>query len=178
MKQKGFQKFISVLLALVLTLGLALPAMAADGSGEQGSKLSFEQVSADEYNVGLSRRDEVSTEETEEPLYEDTDIVRVSIVLEDASTLEKGFTDDDIAALSSDAMVYRQSLKGKQEAMEATISRQALDGEDLDVVWNLTLAANIISANVEYGDISAIEAVPGVEEVLVERRYEPCVVNL
>ena len=88
MKQKGFQKFISVLLALVLTLGLALPAMAADGSGEQGSKLSFEQVSADEYNVGLSRRDEVSTEETEEPLYEDTDVVRVSIVLEDASTLE------------------------------------------------------------------------------------------
>ena len=88
MKQKGFQKFISVLLALVLTLGLALPALAADGSGEQGSKLSFEQVSADEYNVGLSRRDEVSTEETEEPLYEDTDIVRVSIVLEDASTLE------------------------------------------------------------------------------------------
>lgn len=49
MKQKGFQKFISVLLALVLTLGLALPAMAADGSGEQGSKLSFEQVSADEW---------------------------------------------------------------------------------------------------------------------------------
>lgn len=41
------------------------------------------------------------------------------------------------------------------------------------MVWNLTLAANIISANVEYGDISAIEAVPGVEEVLVERRYEP-----
>ena len=177
MKQKGFQKFISVLLALVLTLGLALPAMAADGSGEQGSKLSFEQVSADEYNVGLSRRDEVSTEETEEPLYEDTDIVRVSIVLEDASTLEKGFTADEIAAFSSDAMAYRQSLKGKQEAMEATISRQALDGEDLDVVWNLTLAANIISANVEYGDISAIEAVPGVEEVLVERRYEPCVVK-
>ena len=134
MKQKGFQKFISVLLALVLTLGLALPALAADGSGEQGSKLSFEQVSADEYNVGLSRRDEVSTEETEEPLYEDTDIVRVSIVLEDASTLEKGFTADDIAAFSSDAMAYRQSLKGKQEAMEATISRQALDGEDLDVV--------------------------------------------
>ena len=177
MKQKGFQKFISVLLALVLTLGLALPAMAADGSGEQGSKLSFEQVSADEYNVGLSRRDEVSTEETEEPLYEDTDVVRVSIVLEDASTLVKGFTADEIAAFSSDAMAYRQSLQNEQEAMESAISRQALDGEDLDVVWNLTLAANIISANVEYGDISAIEAVPGVEEVLVERRYEPCVVK-
>ena len=141
MKQNGFRKFVSVLLALVLTLGLALPAMAADGSGEQGSKLSFEQVSADEYNVGLSRRDEVSTEETEEPLYEDTDIVRVSIVLEDASTLEKGFTADEIAAFSSDAMAYRQSLQNEQEAMESAISRQALDGEDLDVVWNLTLAA-------------------------------------
>ena len=32
--------------------------------------------------------------------------------------------------------------------MAQTISRQALSGEELDVVWNLTLAANLISADV------------------------------
>ncbi len=32
-------------------------------------------------------------------------------------------------------------------------------GTELDVVWNLTLAANIISANVQYGQIEDIKAV-------------------
>ena len=31
------------------------------------------------------------------------------------------------------------------------------------MVWNLTLAANIISANVEYGQIEKIEKISGVE---------------
>lgn len=31
-------------------------------------------------------------------------------------------------------------------------------GTELDVVWNLTLAANIISANVQYGQIEDIKA--------------------
>ena len=59
--------------------------------------------------------------------------------------------------------------------MAQTISRQALSGEELDVVWNLTLAANLISADVVYGDIEAIQAVPGVKEVILETRYEPAV---
>lgn len=45
------------------------------------------------------------------------------------------------------------------------------------MVWNLTLAANIISANVEYGQIEKIEKISGVEAVLIETRYEPCVVK-
>ena len=48
-----------------------------------------------------------------------------------------------------------------------------LDGEPLDVQWNLTLIANLISANVPYGDIAAIEALDGVKEVVLETRYEP-----
>ena len=57
-------------------------------------------------------------------------------------------------------MKYRQKLETKQEKMAKTISRKALGGEALDVVWNLTLAANIISANVEYGQIEKIERSP------------------
>ncbi|MNM44842.1 Subtilase family protein [compost metagenome] len=43
----------------------------------------------------------------------------------------------------------------------------------LDVVWNLTLAANLISANVQYGQIEAIKEVEGVSEVVLETRYSP-----
>ena len=110
------------------------------------------------------------------PEYGDTDVVRVSIVLKDASTLAKGYSSEDIATNSA-AMKYRQKLETKQEKMAKTISKKALGGEALDVVWNLTLAANIISANVEYGQIEKIEKISGVEAVLIETRYEPCVVK-
>ena len=102
--------------------------------------------------------------------------MRVSIVLKDASTLAKGYSSEDIATNSA-AMKYRQKLETKQEKMAKTISKKALGGEALDVVWNLTLAANIISANVEYGQIEKIEKISGVEAVLIETRYEPCVVK-
>lgn len=40
--------------------------------------------------------------------------------------------------------------------MASRISRQCLAGEALDVVWNLTLATNAISANVAYGKLEEI----------------------
>ena len=43
--------------------------------------------------------------------------------------------------------------------------------------WNLTLAANIISANVQYGQIEDIKAVSGVRDVVLEALYEPCEVD-
>lgn len=42
------------------------------------------------------------------------------------------------------------------------------------MVWNLTLAANLISANVPYGEIEAIRGVDGVKDVVLEAKYEPC----
>ena len=54
--------------------------------------------------------------------------------------------------------------------MTAAIERAT--GGQLDVVWNLTLAVNAISANVRYGDIVKICAVDGVDRVELENRYE------
>lgn len=104
-------------------------------------------------------------------------MVRVSIVLSDPSTLDKGFSASDIASGSKKAMKYRDKLESKQDKMAKTISKKALDGQSLDVVWNLTLATNIISANVQYGQIEKIEKIKGVDSVLIETRYEPCVVK-
>ncbi len=59
-------------------------------------------------------------------------------------------------------------LQGK-----VTSSIERLTGRELDVVWNLTLAANAISANVEYGQIAGLSRLPEVEQVVLETRYEP-----
>lgn len=105
MKHKTFlRQAVSVLLAFVLALGLVLPSLAvesADVTTESGKKLTFEQVDNDEYDVSLPNKNDVNAEDKEDTSdYEDTEIVRVSIVLDTPSTLEKGFTADDISSQS------------------------------------------------------------------------------
>ena len=79
-------------------------------------------------------------------------------------------------AANASAMSYRDSLKQEQAGMTASIERAT--GNRLDVVWNLTLAANLISANIPYGQLSAIQALPGVREVILENRYDPAVYSV
>ena len=170
------KRAMAVLLALVMTLSLVTPSWAAGRStvatrGENNG-ITWEKVD----NINLPTKENAAVaDETQQ--YADTDMVRVSIVLSDPSTLEKGFTAADIAAGSRQAMKYRDKLESKQGKMAKTISKKALDGQALDVVWNLTLATNIISANVQFGQIEKIENVKGVKQVLIETRYEPCVVK-
>ena len=68
-------------------------------------------------------------------------------------------------------MAYRETLRADQETVTAQIS-QAL-GEKLEVHWNMTLAANIISAGLQYGQIETVKAVPGVKDVILETCYSP-----
>ena len=90
--------------------------------------------------------------------YEATELVRAMIVLEQDSTLTVMQASGE--ALTSQAAVqYRQKLDRAQEQMASRISRQCLAGEPLDVVWNLTLSANAISANVAYGKLEEIRQV-------------------
>ncbi len=160
-------RLCALLLAAALLCSLGVPQAAAAGNG-----VSWSQVDNDTVTARLPMQE---AEEEAAPAYRDTDTVRVSIFLEDAPTISK-FDVQNIAENQA-ALAYRTNLETRQEALAQTISTQALGGEQLDVVWNLTLAANIISANVEYGEIAAIEQVPGVEQVLIETQYAPAVVN-
>ncbi len=76
-------------------------------------------------------------------------------------------------ARNQEAMAYQDSLRTAQETMAQTISAQVLGGRALDVVWNLTLVGNIISANVPYGKLEEIRQLPGVEDAFVEQWYAP-----
>ena len=102
--------------------------------------------------------------------------VRVSIVLEEPSAVQAGFATLDISA-NAVAADYREQLLSDQKAMEKTISDAALNGRKLDVVWNMTLVGNIISAWVPYGALETIADLDGVKAVAMERQYEPAVVE-
>ena len=166
MKAHLTKRVLSLMLAIAMVLSLAAPA-AATGTG---NALRFTKSSA---ASSLEVLGKTAATEQSAPIHADTDLVRVSIVLEDASTLHSGFSTMNVAE-SAEAMAYRAELKARQEDLTAKIERTT--GNKLDVVWNLTLAANLISANVRFGDIAAIEAVPGVAQVILENVYEPAVV--
>ena len=165
-KASVFNKVLSVVLAVCLIMSLAVPGLAAQ------SGVSFKKVSNSSVSAKLPGN--VAEVTDKEPAYADTDILRVSIVLDKAGTLEAGFK-AETAGTNFFAKLYRNNLRKEQDKITAKIEN-AIDA-DLDVVWNLTLAANIISANVAYGQIDEIESVKGVEKVLIETIYETDVVS-
>lgn len=162
---KALKRMLSVILAAVMLLGLATPALATEGEKSNVTlrRVNGNAVSAD---LGLARPNR-----PQEDVIAPNQAVRVSIVVDGKSTLDAGYSLDNVADNAA-AMTYRAGLKKQQISVAQAISAQALGGKKLDVVWNLTLAANIISANVPYGKLDAIRAVPGVANVVVERQYD------
>ena len=162
MKKHLLNRILAMVLVAVMVLG-QLPAVSAAPAG-----LRWRESDVD-VNVDLTDRliEDINEPDDHKP----TDLVRVSIVLEDAPTIQAGYATMGIAS-NADAMAYDRNLQKVQENMAKTIAVQALDGKALDVVWNLTLVSNIISANVPYGKIEAIKAVSGVQDGVIERKYE------
>ena len=177
--RRTWKNFLSLLLVFSMILSLGATGFALDNEEPEvtapaeetseevsgtGVELSFEKVDNDIISERLPfAHEEV---EEEEPTYADDDIVRVSIVLNGASAIDAGYA-------PASAGAYRAGLRAEQEAMASKISAEVLGGAQLDVVWNLTLAANIISAYVEYDQIEAIRNVIGVKDVVIELRYYP-----
>ena len=162
------KRLLSVFLVLCMVCAWVLPANAADDG------ISVTQVSNDRVSAGLVGKDAVELEE-EAPQYEPTEIVRVSIFLNQESVIEAGYAMTNLMANDA-ALAYRAEVKKQQDSVTAQIEK-AINTE-LDVVWNLTLVTNLISAYVEYGQIAAIEKVAGVRLVVIETPYEPDVVSV
>ena len=168
-KNHFFRRFLCLMLVLAMAVGFAMPAFAAPA----GSNVTVSVKPVDDNEVSASLRPAGREEITpEESPYADTDMVRVSIILNKASTIEAGFSPMNIAENAS-AMSYRAGLKKEQTTMVNKIEKAIK--ADLDVVWNLTLAANVISANVPYGQIARIEKLAGVKRVILETQYLPTV---
>lgn len=167
----NWKRLLSIVLTLALVFSLLVPVAAAkENRAKDGRLQALELTPVDAGTLGLLQESLLPEEAAlEAEPYRLTDAVRVSIVLERASTVDAGYPLEGIADNAA-ARAYRDGLKAEQAKMTARI--EAALGGTLDVKRNLTLAANIISANVRYGDLAAIRAVPGVASVEIEQRYE------
>ena len=87
MKQPLSKRMLNLLLVLAMLLSFALPVHGADG-GQQ--TVCFQQV--DNREVSESLLKEATGLQSETQTYADTDMVRVSILLEDRSTIDAGFS--------------------------------------------------------------------------------------
>ena len=168
-----FRSILSLLLIAAMLAGFAVPIQATGTDPHLALELQpigQESVSAESPMASMGK---VETPQTPSG----NEMVRVSIQLEQAPTIDAGFNIRNIAQNAS-AMGYRDSLQSAQNRLQAAIERQALGGKKLDVVWNLTLAANMISANVPRSAIGRIAAMDGVKAVVEETRYQPDVVSI
>lgn len=87
MKANLTKRALSLMLAFAMVLSLAAPA-AATGA-EQYRELSFRKSSA---ASSLEAMGQTGKTAPDAPAHEDSDMVRASIVLEEASTLHSGFS--------------------------------------------------------------------------------------
>ena len=155
MKQ-AMKQVLSWILVISLVLGL-LPAVHASGVRWEKTDLEITAQMSDR----LIQKDESAERDPGEK-------VRVSIVLDKPSAVQAGYATMGIAA-NTRAMDYRAQLLSTQKRMERTISTQALMGQPLDVVWNMTLVGNLISAWVPYGSLEDIAAIRGVKSVTLAK---------
>ena len=172
MQSKFLKRTLSVVLAVAMVVALAAGSVLTNSranAAEKKSNVSFTKVANNGSGLFFANKEAA---ETFEKSYVKNGNVRVSIVLNDVSVLGKGYSTKNIAANTA-AVKYSKDLRAKQDALAAKISKDVLGGEALDVVWNITMSANIISANVPFDKIEAIRNTIGVKDVVVEAIYEP-----
>jgi len=176
---KFLKKCVAMLLALSMISSFVVTGWAADETDshehDHSADVELKLEEIDPATLHVEREGLVSDEDepavAAEP-YALTDRVRVSILLEEPGALDAGYSAQGVGTNSA-AQSYRSALRASQDTMARRISETVLGGEPLRVKWNLTLAANIIAAEVPYGKIDAIRRLDGVQDVVLETRYAP-----
>ena len=161
MKRKQFTRLLSLLLALVLATGLVSPALAAESRvSDTLVPLTAEKVAEDELELAESMNvmqsfgdaDDAGFFSDREADMQEDEMVRVSIVLKDASTLDAGFAAENIAENAS-AMQYRARLQSAQDQLCERIERQAFsECEKLSYIYfnkNLQYIGHLAFAGVQ-----------------------------
>ncbi len=168
MRNHNLIRALALVLVLCLCFGAASPAIAVQSPQEYA--LSWEKLE----NSSLLEQVEPKSQTVSQPLesrFADDESVRVFIVMSGDAALDAGYSSQSIA-LNQEAMAYANALEKKQDVTLQQISEQALQGQELQVNYHLSLVANAVSATVKYGQISAIAQVEGVEAVYLVPVYE------
>ncbi|MBQ9815380.1 MAG: S8 family serine peptidase, partial [Lachnospiraceae bacterium] len=173
-KSNFLKRLLPFLLAFLLVIPSLTAFAATDDQTTGGTGDGFTWQKVDDADIeGLTPAHEVEKNSDINtdgyvPVGEE---VRVSIFLDGKSTMDAGY-DIETIGYNTDAKSYRSQVLAQQKALEKKISSEVLGGAELNVVWNLTLITNIISAYVPSSKIEAIKALDGVKDVVVEIQYE------
>lgn len=176
MQHKFAKKALALLLTLVILTGL-FPvgiAMAAESAPEVSFRAAENSYDVNDLMLDTATADETNTQTDSLPVNENGEI-RVSIVMEKESALERWNWDTKEIDENAEIATYRSALLGEQVSMQSRITRAI--GHKLNVAWNMTLAANAISAWIMPDEMDEISRLPGVKAVIPETKYEPCVVS-
>ena len=191
-KRKKWKKSLLTILLTVTMTAEAFPSSAV-ASGLLGKKSTDDktvyQETEDSTDKGTDSQSADSVDGTGGGLLAPTaevdtntpapdEDVRVFIVFDKDSVTDSGYSTEDISD-NAKAMKLRDKIEKDQEKKVKEISKEALDGEKLDVNYNFTLLTNAVSADVKYEDVADIKKVDGVEAVYrvptynVEETAEP-----
>ncbi len=163
---------ISLVLALSLFFGMTVSA-SNWGKSQQERQLSSLKVGEFEWSEELEAGNpgieaEPIPEQIEER-EEDSEEVRVFIIMEGDSILEQGFSvreiSEDLHAQSSS-----QETEEKQRMVMEQVQR-AVRYQPVEIRYQFSLLANAVSATVQYGDIERIKNVEGVKAVYEVPKY-------
>lgn len=175
MKKRVFSRVLAIILVFVMVFQTNISELFARTLiGTETFGLAYQELTKADVSAETLRQDSALLD-TSETLYNDEDIVRVMILLEDAAALT--LSDKEDFVLTDEIADYRDELRARQMEIAEKISAELLNGEELQVFWNLTLVTNAFSANLAYGLIDDVEAMEGVAQVVIETQHEPMTAN-
>lgn len=161
------------ILALVLTICMVFTLMPmVSQAASTSSAVDFTEVDPSAVKVNPTKDDAKVEEQPVADVPADDEDVRVIIILDEKSVIEKGFSTKNLPDNKA-AVSYNDKLESSQAVVAKRIADQALNGQALDIRYNLTIGVNGIATTVKYGQIKDILAVKGVKDVHVEEQYQP-----
>lgn len=163
----NMKRFFAAALALCMLISLVPVAPARAAETEQ---LEFEKISKEDIQLDLTTDSTVAEDMTVEEVIGDDEIVKVIIVMDEESIIEQ----NSAAVMSAAVEQEIDALEAQQNAVIAAIEEDVLDSGELDVNYQFTWLLNGIAANVPYGAIRDIEAIQGVDRVLLQPVYHVC----
>ena len=122
-------RWLNKLLAMLLVLCMLVQYVPVSAKAEQMDAISFTKVENSEVTASLLEEEEDQAEPLAE-LYSDTEEVRVTIILESPSTIDKGYSTRNISR-NAGAMAYRSQMLNEQAVVENAIEQKI--GANLDV---------------------------------------------
>lgn len=166
-KRKWTGRMIGALLGASMSLNaLALPAAAAEDPGSQ-------------YDVTFREIDDTYDLPEQYPAYgqrsrsvRDKEIERILIEFVDACVIERK-RDEEWDPSDPDVLAMRDEIRDRQDEYVSRLEQEVFDGQSVDVLTRLDLAANAISIRAQASQIAKIEALDFVKKVTVEQKIYP-----